>query len=98
MSTHRIYRATSVTLAGVISTSPVTGWVLRLMAVSGSGETLLKTSADPEQISLNEDTGAFEIFLTAEDTAEARNISTRLRAQDGDEHHVLASDLIEIAD
>lgn len=96
MSLHRVYRGTTATLAVQISTQPVIGWVLRLMEVSAQGETQLKTSADSSQILLNETTGAAQIFLTTEDTVAVRNISTVLRAQDGDEHHALSLDVIEV--
>lgn len=96
MSLFRVYRGTTATLAVQISVFPATGWVLRLMEVNAQGETLLKTSDDSSQILLNETTGAAEIFLTTEDTAAVRNISTVLRAQDGDEEHALSLDVIEV--
>lgn len=98
----KIDRATTRTISGTVFdvTGPISGWVLRLYEVlpGSAGETLMKSSADSAQIAiLDVDARTFEIYLGLNDTSVARNISTILRAQNGDQHHVLARELLEIA-
>ncbi len=89
-------KGTTARLGGTVLGGQIQGWVLRLEG-QGEDSDFLKTSEDASEIEiLDEETGAFVVYLTLEDTAEARDIPVRLRAVDGAEHYLLLRELIQV--
>jgi len=78
-----IPRSTTVTIQGTVLGGQIAGWSIQVVGV-GPFASFSKSSADPTQVQIIDPVlGTFEFYLSTEDTAQQKNISIEVRAQDG---------------
>lgn len=92
-----VNKGTTVTLSGRVSGGgDITGWRLWLVGLE-DGAALLKTTDSADEVLITDGVaGDFEVYLTAEDTAEAAAFPVQVRGSSGGREYLLARETLII--